>query len=312
MNVHKNARLTPNGRVHLLELIDTMGLQAAAAAAGLSTRSAAKWRSRHAREGVSGLVDRSSRPQRLRAPLPVATRDRVVRLRQRRRTMRSIAVTVGVSVATVSRVLAQAGWSRLPAINPPPVVRRYEHALPGDLLHLDTKKLSRIVRPGHRVTGDPRDSVDGAGWEAAHVAIDDHSRVAFAQVMADEGKQSSVSFLHTVVACYAVLGVTIRRILTDNGPAYRSKLFARSCAALHIKHSRTRPYTPRTNGKAERFIQTALREWAYARCYRHSAARAYALQRWLTHYNLQRPHSALGYRPPISRIGMNNVLQLNT
>jgi transposase InsO family protein len=226
--------------------------------------------------------------------------------------MRSIAVTVGVSVATVSRVLAQAGWSRLPAINPPPVVRRYEHARPGDLLHLDTKKLSRIVRPGHRVTGNPRDSVDGAGWEAAHIAIDDHSRVAFAQVMADEGKQSSIRFLRTVVACYAVLGVTIRRILTDNGPAYRSKLFARSCAALHLKHSRTRPYTPRTNGKAERFIQTALREWAYARSYRHSTARAYALQRWLTHYNLQRPHSALGYRPPISRIGMNNVLQLNT
>ena len=312
MNVHKNARLTPNGRVHLLELIDAMGLQAAAAATGLSTRSAAKWRARHAREGTSGLVDRSSRPQRLRAPIPVVTRDRIVRLRQRRRTMRSIAVTVGVSVATVSRILAQAGWSRLPALNPPPVVRRYEHALPGDLLHLDTKKLSRIVRPGHRVTGNPRDSVDGAGWEAAHIAIDDHSRVAFAQVMADEGKQSSIRFLRTVVACYAVLGVTIHRILTDNGPAYRSKLFARTCAALHIKHSRTRPYTPRTNGKAERFIQTALREWAYARSYRHSAARAYALQRWLTHYNLQRPHSALGYRPPISRIGMNNVLQLNT
>jgi transposase InsO family protein len=311
MNVHKNARLTPNGRVHLVELIDSTGLQSAAAATGLSTRTAAKWRGRHAREGVAGLVDRSSRPQRLRRPIAAPKCERIVRLRQRRRTMRSIAVTVGVSVATVSRVLARAGWSRLPAIDPPPMVRRYEHATPGDLLHLDTKKLSRIVRPGHRVTGNPRDSVDGAGWEAAHVAIDDHSRVAFAQVMADEGKHSAVVFLRTVVACYAVLGVTIRRILTDNGSAYRSKLFGRTCAALRIKHSRTRPYTPRTNGKAERFIQTALREWAYVRSYRNSAHRTKALQPWLTHYNLRRTHSALGNRPPISRVAMNNLLQLN-
>lgn len=312
MNVHKNARLTPNGRVHLVELISSNGLRAAAMATGLSTRTAAKWRRRHADEGEAGLVDRSSRPQRLRAPIGATKRERIVRLRQRRRTMRSIAVTVGVSVATVSRVLANAGWSRLPAIDPPPPVQRYEHAAPGDLLHLDTKKLGRIVRPSHRVTGDRRDSVDGAGWEAAHIAIDDHSRVAFAQVLPDEGKHSATAFLRTVVACFAVLGVTIRRILTDNGSAYRSKLFARTCVELGIKHGFTRPYTPRTNGKAERFIQTALREWAYARSYRNSAHRTKALQPWLTRYNLCRPHSALAHRPPISRIAMNNLLQLNS
>lgn len=312
MNVHKNARLTPNGRAHLLELIDIVGLKAAAAATGLSSRTAAKWRDRQACEGVAGLVDRSSRPQQVRAPITEAKRERIVRLRQRRCTMRAIGVRVGVSVTTVSRVLARAGCTRLPALDPPPPVHRYEHAAPGDLLHLDTKKLGRIVRPGHRVTGDPRDSVAGAGWEAAHVAIDDHSRVAFAQVLDDEGKHSAVAFLRTVVACYAVLGVTIRRLLTDNGSAYRSKLFARTCEALGIKHSFTRPYTPRTNGKAERFIQTVLREWAYVRSYRSSAQRTKALQPWLSYYNLRRTHSALGHRPPISRIGMHNLLQLNT
>ena len=312
MNVHKNARLTPNGRIHLIELIDSAGLKAAAAATGLSSRTAAKWRDRQVREGVVGLVDRSSRPKRLRAPTAATKCERIVRLRQRRCTMRVIAVRVGVSVATVSRVLADAGCSRLSALDPAPPVRRYEHAAPGDLLHLDTKKLGRIVRPGHRITRNPRDSVDGAGWDATHVAIDDHSRVAFAQVLRDEGKHSAVAFLRTVVACYAVLGVTIRRLLTDNGPAYRSKLFAHACEALGIKHSFTRPYTPRTNGKAERFIQTILREWAYARSYRSSAHRTKALQPWLSHYNLRRTHSALGHRPPISRIGMNNLLQLNT
>ncbi len=312
MNVHKNARLTPNGRVHLVELINSSGLRAAATATGLSTRTVAKWRRRHADEGAAGLVDRSSRPHRLRQPIGATKRERIVRLRQRRRTMHSIAITVGVSVATVSRVLAHAGWSRLPAIDPPPPVQRYEHAAPGDLLHLDTKKLGRIVRPSHRVTGDRRDSVDGAGWEAAHIAIDDHSRVAFAQVLADESKHSAVAFLRSVVACFAVLGVTIRRILTDNGSAYRSKLFARTCDELGLKHRFTRPYTPRTNGKAERFIQTALREWAYVRSYRNSAHRTKALQPWLTHYNLCRTHSALAHRPPISRIAMNNLLQLNT
>lgn len=312
MNVHKNARLTPNGRIHLIELIDSVGLKAAAVATGLSPRTAAKWRDRKAREGVAGLSDRSSRPQQVRAPIPATKRERIVRLRQRRATMRTIAVRVGVSVATVSRVLAEAGCSRLPALDPPPPTRRYEHPAPGDLLHLDTKKLGRILRPGHRVTGDPRDSIQGAGWEVTHVAIDDHSRVAFAQVLADETKHSAVAFLYTVVACYAMLGVTIRRLLTDNGSAYRSKLFARTCEALGIKHSFTRPYTPRTNGKAERFIQTILREWAYVRSYRNSAHRAKALQPWLSYYNLRRTHSAIGHRPPISRISMNNLLQLNT
>jgi transposase InsO family protein len=219
---------------------------------------------------------------------------------------------VGRSVATVSRLLAGLGLSSLKALDPVEPIVRYEREAPGELLHMDTKKLGRIVRPSHRVTGDRRDKVEGAGWEFAHVAIDDHSRAGFVQMHGDERKESVVDFLKATVAHYKALGVTVKRLLTDNGSAYRSTLFAKTCKALGIKHTFTRPYRPQTNGKAERFIQTCLREWAYGRIWANSAERTDWLPAFLAYYNARRPHSALGYKPPASRLGGKNLLQLNT
>jgi transposase InsO family protein len=312
MNIHKNARLTVQGRKTLVDRIVTRGLQSAAADAGISERTARKWLARYRAEGEAGLLDRSSRPRRVRTALTTEQQDTAVALRGERLTIRVIAARLERPVSTVRRWLAGQGMSRLPPLDPPPPLRRYEHAAPGDLLHLDIKKLGRIVRPGHRVTGNPRDSVDGAGWECVHVAIDDHSRVGFSHAYPDETAGSAITFLRAAVAYYAGLGITIQRLLTDNGAAYRSKAFAAVCRELGIKQRFTRPYTPRTNGKAERFIQTALREWAYATTYSTSADRQAALQPWMHRYNHHRPHSALGYLPPISRIPRNNVSNLNT
>jgi transposase InsO family protein len=312
MNIHKNARLTVQGRKTLVARIVTRGLQSAAADAGISERTARKWLARYRAEGEAGLLDRSSRPRRVRTALTTEQQDTAVALRGERLTIRVIAARLERPVSTVRRWLAGQGMSRLPPLDPPPPLRRYEHAAPGDLLHLDIKKLGRIVRPGHRVTGNPRDSVDGAGWECVHVAIDDHSRVGFSHAYPDETAGSAITFLRAAVAYYAGLGITIQRLLTDNGAAYRSKAFAAVCRELGIKQRFTRPYTPRTNGKAERFIQTALREWAYATTYSTSADRQAALQPWMHRYNHHRPHSALGYLPPISRIPRNNVSNLNS
>ena len=308
---HKNARTTFVGRKLLIERIHVEGLMPAAKGAGISVRTARKWLRRFEKFGVAGLVDRSSRPDRTRTTIDDELRARIERLRRSHMPMRTIAGVVGRSVATISRVLAALGLSSLKALDPARPVVRYEHAEPGELLHMDTKKLGRIVRPSHRVTGNRRDSVEGAGWEVAHVAIDDHSRAGFVQVHADEKKTSAVDFLKAAVAHYAALGVRIQRVLTDNGSAYRSRLFARTCQVLGIKHSFTRPYRPQTNGKAERFIQTCLREWAYARSYANSAERTSWLPAFLAYYNSRRPHSALGYKPPASRLGGNNLLQLN-
>ncbi len=284
----------------------------AAEAAGISARTARKWLRRYQDEGEAGLADRSSRPMRTRSTVDEELRHRIERLRRARMPMRRIAQVVGRSVATVSRVLAALGLSSLKALVAPvrPVVR-YARCAPGEMLHLDTKKLGCIARPGHRITADRRDSVDGAGWEFAHVAIDDHARVGFVQMHTDERKSTAVDFLKAAVANSAALGVRIQRVLTDNGSAYRSKLFARTCQALGIKHSFTRPYRPQTNGKAERLIQTCLRECAYARRYANSAERSAWLPPFLAYYNTRRPHSALGYKPPASRLGGNNLLQLN-
>lgn len=311
MNSHKNARTTFQGRKLLIDRINSLGLIPAAEAAGISVRTARKWHQRFVLFGEAGLSDRSSRPHRTRTTVDTELRCRIERLRRARMPMRRIAQVVGRSIATVSRVLAAAGLSSLKALDPKAPVVRYERSAPGEMLHLDTKKLGRIERPSHRVTGNRRDSVDGAGWEVAHVAIDDHSRTGFVQMHTDEQKTSAVAFLKATVAHYAALGVRIQRILTDNGSAYRSKLFARTCQALGIKHSFTRPYRPQTNGKAERFIQTCLREWAYARSYANSAERTAWLPAFLAYYNTRRPHSALGYKPPASRLAGNNLLQLN-
>ncbi|OJW77965.1 IS481 family transposase [Thiobacillus sp. 65-1402] len=305
MNSHKNARTTYEGRKLLIERIAAMGLKPAASAAGISMRTARKWYGRFKQFGPTGLLDRSSRPHKTRSTVDAALCRRIEQLRRARMPMRTIAAIVGRSVATISRVLARQGLSSLKALDPASPVLRYERDAPGELLHIDTKKLGRIVRPSHRVTGNRRDSVDGAGWEFAHVAIDDHSRASFVQMYADERKDSAV-------AHYAALGVKIKRLLTDNGSAYRSHLFARTCQALGIKHTFTRPYRPQTNGKAERFIQTCLREWAYGRVWNNSAERTAWLPAFLAYYNARRPHSALGYKPPASRLAGNNLLQLNS
>lgn len=312
MNSHKNARLTFEGRKLLMERIAIMGLMPAAEAAGISAGTARKWRVRFNEQGLDGLLDRSSRPTHTRTSLDAQLLQRIEQLRRGRMPMRRIAAVVGRSVATISRVLARLGLSSLKALEPREPIVRYEREAPGELLHMDMKKLGRIAAPGHRVTGDPRDHTRGVGWEVAHVAIDDHSRVGFVQMYPDEKRPSVVEFLQAAVAHYQALGVTIKRLITDNGPAYRSQLFARTCQALGIKHTFTRHYRPQTNGKAERFIQTCLREWAYGRVWAHSNERTAWLPAFLAYYNTRRPHSALNYKPPASRLSGNNLLQLNT
>ena len=311
MNSHKNARLTVEGRKLLVERVGGKGLGVASDPAGATPRTARKWLRRYEEQGPAGLVDRSSRPRRTRETIDAALERSIEQLRRLRMPMRRIAELVGRSVSTVSRWLARRGLSSLKALDPVRPVVRYEHAAPGEMLHIDTKKLGRIVRPSHRVTGNRRDSVDGAGWEFAHVAIDDHSRAGFVQMHPDERKGSAIEFLKASVAHYAAHGVTIKRLLTDNGSAYRSKLFNKACAALGIRHIYTRPYTPQTNGKAERFIQTCLREWAYGRIWLNSHERTSWLPAFLDYYNNRRAHSALGYRPPASRLDGNNLLTIN-
>jgi len=217
-------------------------------------------------------------------------------------------------MSTVSRVLTRAGLSKLRDLEPCEPVMRYEHEAPGDLIHIDTKKLGRIERMSHRITGNRRDSFDGAGWEFLFVAVDDHSRVAFTDLYADERHDTAVQFLSNTVAYFRSIGVRVRRIITDNGPAFRSKAFAIACKQLHLKHRFTRPYRPQTNGKAERFIQSALREWAYGIAYHHSKERAHMLDRWLHHYNWHRPHQGIGRLAPISRLprSLNNLLTIDS
>lgn len=311
MKSHKNARLTIHGRKLLIERIVVMGLMPAAEAAGISRQTARKWLCRLEQCGHDGLRGRSSRPDHTRSTIDSKLASRIEQLRRSRMSMRRIAGVVGRSVATVSRFLAGVGLSSLKALDPFEPVVRYERKAPGELLHMDTKKLGRIVRPSHRVTGNRRDSVNGAGWEIVHVAIDDHSRASFVQVLCDERKESVVDFLKATVAHYRALGVNVKRLLTDNGSAYRSRLFAKTCQALGIKHTFTRLYRPQTNGKADRFIQTCLREWAYGRIWNNSDDRTAWLPAFLAYYNARRPHSALGYQPPASRLGRNNVLQFN-
>ncbi len=234
-------------------------------------------------------------------------------LRRQRWTLDRIAAFVGVSRATVGRILARAGLNRLAALEPTEPPQRYQHEAPGDLLHLDIKKLARFSRPGHRVTGDRRQDSPGAGWEFVHVAIDDRSRIAYTEVHEDEGRTCAVAHLRAAIAYYAGLGITVRRVLSDNGACYWSRAFARVCRELGLKHRFTRPYRPRTNGKAERFIQTALREWAYAFNYRDANERPAHLPRWLHDYNWHRQHGSLGNRPPISVLGLSgdNLVRLH-
>lgn len=312
MNSHENARLTVKGRARLIARIEVVGIAAAAAESGVSVRTAYKWRARYALNGEAGLRDRCSRPHRVRSALPVEEQDRALTLRAARWPIREIAAELGRPYATVRRLMAREGLSRLPPMEPPPPVVRYEHERPGEMLHLDTKKLGRIEKMGHRITGNPRDHTRGAGWEVLHLAVDDHSRLAYTEVLPDERKGTTTGFLERALGWFVEHGVTVRRLMTDNGTAYRSKLFAEALQRHDIRQVFTRPYTPRTNGKAERFVQTALREWAYAYAYSNSSERTAFLPRWQHHYNHHRRHSAIGYQPPISRIPLNNVSNRNT
>jgi transposase InsO family protein len=315
MNTHKNARLSFARRLELVMDVIERGLTLCAAAAGhkVSVPTARKWLGRFLAEGETGLRDRSSRPRCSPRSIAPSKALAVVELRRRRLIQGRIAASLGVSKSTVGRVLARAGLSRLRDLEPCEPVIRYEHAHPGDLVHIDTKKLGRIERVGHRITGDRRDCVDGAGWEFLFVAIDDRARIGFTELYPDERKASAVQFLQNTVAYFASLGVRIQRVLTDNGSAFRSKTFAKACRRLRLKHSFTRPYRPQTNGKAERFIQSALREWAYGIVYNHSTERAAMLERWTHHYNWHRPHQGIGGLAPISRLpqSRNNLLTLH-
>ena len=317
MNVHQNARLTVSCRVLLVERILSGRARARVAAElGVSVRTVAKWLRRYQELGAEGLKDRSSRPHRSPEATDEVLRRAVVSLRRQRLTLLTIAAQLDLSRATVARIAKAEGLSRLSQLEPAPVYRRYERAEPGELLHLDIKKLGRIVKIGHRITGDRVASRNGPdkGWDYLHVAIDDHSRVAYTQLLPDETANCTVAFLRAAVAYYAGLNVRIRAVYTDNAKAYRGRDFASACAQLGLTHHYTRPYTPRTNGKAERFIQTALREWAYARAYHHSYQRRDALPTWIHGYNWHRPHMSLAGQPPISRFGLNrnNLLRLHT
>jgi transposase InsO family protein len=299
----------------MVKQMTLQGLDASQAGAlqGVTAQTARKWLGRYLWGGEAALADASSRP--ICSPKAICESKAllIVELRKRRMLQSRIASYAGVSASTVSRVLARAGLSRLSDLQPSEPVVRYEHDAPGDMLHIDTKKLGRIVRPSHRVTGNRRDSVDGAGWETLFVAIDDHARIAFTAMHPDEKTPQAVAFLRNAVAYYAGLGVSIKRLLTDNGAAFRSREFAAACNALGVQHKFTRPYRPQTNGKAERFIQSALREWAYGWTYQNSAERTQALHRWQHYYNWHRPHSGIGRITPMARLkSANNLLTVHT
>jgi transposase InsO family protein len=315
MNTHKNARLTYQRRLELVQDLTVRGLSAAEAGAahGVSAVTARKWLGRYLASGEQGLQDKSSKPDRSPKAIAPAIALTIVELRRKLFMQSRIASYLGVSKATVSRVLRRAGLSRLSDLAPAEPVQRYEREAPGDLLHIDIKKLGRFSDVGHRITGDYTKRTRGLGWEALFVAVDDHARVAFTAMHPDERQDSAVAFLRSAVAYYAKLGVTIQRLITDNGPAFHSRLFGNACRELGIKQKFTRAYRPQTNGKAERFIQSALREWAYGQAYTSSEQRARALPAWTHFYNWHRPHHGIGCHPPITRLlkPRNNLLTLH-
>jgi len=310
MNVHKNARSCGASRELLVSRVTVEGwtVNQAAAAIGLSRRRATQWISRARAEGQDWQYDRSSRPHRMRVALTDEVREQIVIHRRERLTMAEIAAKTGCSKSSVSRLLSAAGLSRLSALEPPVPIVRYERERPGELLHLDIKRFGKIEGIGHRITGR-RTSRPRPGYECLHVAIDDHSRVTYAEMLIDQSAETAAAFLTRAIARFGEYGVKIERVLTDNGGCYRSRAFAAACSRDGVTHKRTRPYTPRTNGKAERMIQTLLREWAYRRPYTTSTERTAELSPYLHRYNHHRQHSAIAHRPPITRIPGNNLLR---
>ena len=318
MKMHANARLSLKGRELLIDRVGNAGwsLSAAAEAAGISDRTARKWVGRYRAEGRDGLLDRSSAPRTVANRTDERTVEVIAALRRLRMTGSEIAECLGIALSTVSGILTRIGMGKLGRVGLEPA-QRYERARPGELIHIDVKKLGRIARPGHAVLGgQPARAVKGYhrrgyhhGWEFVHVAIDDATRLAYVEVLADEKATTAIGFLHRAVKHYATYGITVKRLITDNGNAYRSTVHAIACHALGIRHLRTRPYRPQTNGKAERFIRTLLAGWAYAAIYRNSNERTAALAGWLDFYNRRRPHGALSHKPPIARLNeLNNPL----
>jgi transposase len=318
MKMHANARLSLKGRELLIDRVEDAGwsLSAGAEAAGISDRTARKWIARYRAEGAGGLVDRSS------APVVVANRTEdhrvevIAALRRLRMTGAEIAECLDMALSTVSGILTRIGLGKLGRLGLESA-QRYERARPGELIHIDVKKLGRIARPGYAMLGGR--SARGAsgyhrqttrlGWEFVHIAIDDATRLAYVEVLADEKALTAIGFLHRAVKHFAAYGITVERLITDNGSAYRSTVHAIACRALGIRHLRTRPYRPQTNGKAERFIRTLLVGWAYGAIYRDSNERNAALAGWLEFYNRRRPHGALSHKPPIARLNeLNNLL----
>ncbi len=304
MNIHSSARTTVRGRELLVRRVTEQGwaVPDAAEAAGISVRTVYKWLDRFEDEGTAGLLDRSSRPKRSPTQVPRSWQELVLELRRLKMTGAQIAKRLKLPRSTVARVLKRHGVGRLKYLEPPEPVRRYEKRRPGELIHLDVKKLGRFKATGHRMTGVRNHAGRGVGWEFVHVCIDDFTRLAYVEILPDEKGVTSVAFLRRAVAWLAGHGVRVQRVMTDNGSGYVAKDFTAAVAAIRAKHIRTRPYTPRTNGKAERFIQTMLREWAYGRTYAHSAHRRLALPAWVRRYNERRPHGSLGGAPPITRL----------
>jgi transposase InsO family protein len=272
---------------------------AVAASFEVSTRTVRKWLARFRRDGRAGLENRSSAPHRVANKLPAPWLTMIARLRREyRMTGEEIALRLRLPRSTVASHLRRLGLGRLAALEPSEPARRYSRARAGELVHLDVKKLACFRRIGHRITGDRRQGSEGAGWEFVHVAVDDASRLAYVEVLPDERRQSVTGFRVRALRWFKRQGIRVERVMTDNGSGYVSRLFRKVCRLLHLRHIRTRPYTPKTNGKAERFIQTLLREWAYALPYRSSDSRAADLPRWLRHYNQERPHASLARQSP--------------
>jgi transposase InsO family protein len=316
MNTHKNARLTYLRRLEMVQDITERGLSPAEAGDrhGVSAVTARKWHARYLAGGARALLDKSSRPTTSPRTIDAKVASTIVELRRKLLLQSDIAAYMGVSKATVSRVLKRAGLSRLSDLRPVEPVQRYEHEAPGELLHIDIKKLGRFDKVGHRITGDRSRQVHGAGWDFVFVAVDDHSRIAFTEIYPDERGQSAASFLRAAIGYLSRLGIRVQRVITDNGAAFRSVVFAEACLENGIAQKFTRAFRPQTNGKAERFIQSAIREWAYGRPYDNSEARRQALPVWNHFYNWHRRHHGIGCLPPMSRLiaSRKNLLTLHS
>ncbi len=309
MKLHANARTCPKSRRLLVERLERgWSLTLAAEAAGVSDRTAAKWLARWRSEGEAGLLDRSSAPKARPTQLPADRVKAIEALRRLWMTAAEIAEVLGMALSTVSRWLKRIGLGRRSRLSPPEPPNRYERKRPGELIHVDIKKLGRILRPGHRVTGNRRDRYTDArgygvaGWEFVHVCVDDATRLAYVEVLADERALTAVGFLRRAVEWFGSMGIAVERVMSDNGSCYRSHAHASACRELGLKHLFTQPYRPRTNGKAERFIQTLQNRWAYGAIYANSAERTAALPGWLTHYNFTRRHGSLGHKTPAARL----------